>query len=304
MSQTQQQAFSLVQSLASELSDGDLRLPSLPEVAVRLRNALSTPDFSVDQLARLIGSEPALVGSILTMANSTAFRRSGKETTDLKVAISRIGAGMVQTAATAFALRQLRDSADFKRVEHLLAPEWRRAARTAAACYLVAQMSRVTKPDEALVVGLIHNIGRIYLYSRAPQYPSLFASKDELEELVAGWHANVGKAIVESWNLPEEVSEAVARQDGADTSPVAEADDGDAADPDARAAAEAAARALTMTDVLTLAIAIAAVDNESLPDSLDTLAARPDCARLKLSRDQLAQIAAEREPLRQSLGLG
>jgi hypothetical protein len=86
------------------------------------------------------------------MANSFAFRRSGKETTDLQVAISRIGAGMVRNVATAFALRQLRARAEFKAVEHLLAPEWTRSTRAATVTYLVAQRSRAVKPDEALVL--------------------------------------------------------------------------------------------------------------------------------------------------------
>ncbi len=230
MSQVQQQAFSLVESLAQELSAKDLRLPSLPEVVVRIRNALANPDFHIDQLARIVGTEPALVGTILTMANSSAFRRTGKETTDLRVAISRVGAGMVQTAATTFALRQLRASAEFKAAEPLLAPEWQRTGRAAAAAYLVAQASGAVKPDEALVVGLIHNIGRIYLLSRAPQYPELFSSPDDLAELVDQWHAEVGKAIVESWSLPADVAEAVGRQhvpgDEEETPPMVDVPDG------------------------------------------------------------------------------
>jgi HD-like signal output (HDOD) protein len=57
-----EQAFSLVKDLAAELSAGELRLPSLPETVVRIRNTLSKQDFSVVELARLISAEPALVG--------------------------------------------------------------------------------------------------------------------------------------------------------------------------------------------------------------------------------------------------
>jgi HD-like signal output (HDOD) protein len=282
MTQTQEQGFTLVSGLAAELSSGALKLPSLPEAVIRIRNALSRPEFTIDELARIITTEPALVGTILTMANSVAFKRSGNDTSDLKIAISRIGAGMVQTAATTYALRQLRESAEFKEVEHLLAPEWDRSGRTAAATYLIAQKLRQVKPDEALIVGLIHNIGRIYLYSRAPQYPALFAAQQDTEQLLASWHAGVAKAIVEFWNLPAAVAEAVERQD--------EIEAGETLGP--------------MVSVLAAGIAIAALAAEPTPEETVSLAQRPDFRLLGLREELIIKITAERDAVRQELGLG
>jgi HD-like signal output (HDOD) protein len=283
MSHPQEHGFTLVSGLAAELSKGDIKLPSLPEAVVSIRNALSQPDFTVDQLSRIITSEPTLVGTILTMANSVAFRRSGMETTDLKIAISRIGAGMVQTAATTFALRQLRESAEFQAVEHLLAPEWKRSGLTAAAAYLIAQKTRQVKPDEALIVGLIHNVGRIYLYSRAPKYPEVFASPEDTEQLLSSWHAAVAKAIVEFWNLPDEAAEAVEHQDEIDEDPESPRP--------------------VMAPVLTAAIAIARLGAEPTPEETVALAQRPDFQRLSLREELVIKIAGERDAMRQELGL-
>jgi HD-like signal output (HDOD) protein len=282
MTETAQQGFSLVSGLARELTKGEPHLPSLPESVVRIRNALSKPEFTIDELARLITPEPALVGSILTMANSVAFKRSGFETTDLKIAISRIGAGMVQTAATTFALKQLRDSKSFKDVEHLLAPEWSRTSRTAATAYLVGLKSRRVKPDEALVVGLIHNIGRIYLLSRAPTYPELFESPEAIAQLLDSFHAGVGKAIVEFWRLPAEIALAVELQGEIDTDP----------------------ERPSMVAVLTAAIALAPLDHEPSGEETGALAARADFQRIKLGEVDILRIVAEREEVRQGLGLG
>lgn len=282
MTQTQQQGFTLVSGLAAELTKGELHLPSLPETVVRIRNALSRPDFTIDELAKLITGEPALVGTILTMANSVAFRRSGQETTDLKIAISRIGAGMVQTASTTFALRQLRDSKSFKEVEHLLAPEWARTGRTAAAAYLVGQRSRLVKPDEALIVGLIHNIGRIYLLSRVPKYPALFETPSEIAKILDSWHAGIGKAIVEFWNLPAETAQAVELQD--------EIADDPAHPP--------------MVAVLSTAIALAPLSEQPTPEEIGALAQRIDFRRLSIGETEILKITAEKEVVRQGLGLG
>lgn len=282
MSQSQEQAFSLVSGLASELSAGNLELPSLPEAVVRIRNALSKPDFTVEELARIIQTEPTLIGSILTMANSVTFRRAGNETSDLKVAISRIGVGMVQTAATTFALRKLRESDDFKEVEHLLAPEWKRTAKTAATTYLVAQKTRALRPDEGLVVGLLHNIGRIYLFSRAPDYPELFETPEDRDEILSSWHANVAKAIVESWAIPSETIEAIARQDAID-------DDEEAP---------------KVYSVLTVGIALAAIGNDPAPEETAALLERWDFRRLGIIEETIAEILAERDACAAELGLG
>ena len=282
MIQTQQQGFSLVTGLAAELTKGELHLPSLPETVVRIQSALSRPEFTIEELAKLITGEPALVGTILTMANSVAFRRSGQETTDLKIAISRIGAGMVRTAATTFALRQLRDSETFKEVEHLLAPEWARTSRTAATAYLVGQRSRRVKPDEAMVLGLLHNIGRIYLLSRIPKYPELFASPDEIAKILDSWHVGVGKAIVEFWNLPAETALALELQDQIDDDP----------------------ERPPLVAVLSAAIAIAPLAEEPTPEEVGALAQRADFRRLAIGETDILKITAERETVRQGLGLG
>lgn len=282
MSANQQEAFELVQGLAAELSAGEIRLPSLPKTVVRVRNALSKPDFSAAELARLVGAEPALAGAILSMANSITFRRAGRETTDLTVAISRIGAGMVQAAAMSFALRQLRAGAAFKQVEYLLAPEWRCSARVAAACFALARTSRRTNPEEAMIFGLIHNVGRIYLYSRAADYPTVFDSEDSLHELVRDWHAQVARAIVESWQLPTEAAEAIALQD----SP---------ADADSH---------FPMLDLLTLGRALETAEVPLSDADAEALAGRSDTRRLELGASSLQEIADALEETRQSLGVG
>jgi len=274
------EAFAIVQNLAAELSAGQVDLPSLPRAVVRLRNELAKPGFDVPRLAKLAGTEPALAGSILTMANSVVFRRSGKETLDLKVAIPRIGASKVQVLAVRFAMQQLKSHKDLGRSKKLLEKEWATGLRVAATCHLVAERSKQAKPDEALIVGLIHNIGRIYLYSRADDHPTLFDSPVVLQELVDSWHTNVAQAIVESWGLPAEAAEAVAHQAEDEGQPCG-----------------------VMTYVLRVALAINALDAEPDAATLEELAHRRAFRAVGLGPAEIAAIWSGREAARLSLGL-
>jgi len=75
-------AFDFVRTLAAELSVGNVDLPSFPEIAVRVRRVLSDPKSSVEQVVRVVGSEPALAARLLRISNSASLNRSGRAVTD------------------------------------------------------------------------------------------------------------------------------------------------------------------------------------------------------------------------------
>src|SRR5258708_12271423 len=76
-------AFDFVRTLAAELSVGNVDLPSFPEIAVRVRRVLSDPKSSVEQVVRVVGSEPALAARLLRIANSASPNRTARALTDL-----------------------------------------------------------------------------------------------------------------------------------------------------------------------------------------------------------------------------
>ncbi len=92
-------AFDFIRSLAAELSGGQVDLPSFPEIALKVRRILADPDAKVDQIVRVVGSEPALAARLLRIANSASINRSGKNVTDLRTAIARIGHNRVRSAS-------------------------------------------------------------------------------------------------------------------------------------------------------------------------------------------------------------
>src|SRR5450631_3439348 len=97
-------AFEFIRTLAGELSGGKVDLPSFPEIAVRVRRVLSDPNSSVDKVVRVVGSEPALSARLLRIANSASLNPSGKQITDLRTAVNRMGYNMVRSASMSFAL--------------------------------------------------------------------------------------------------------------------------------------------------------------------------------------------------------
>ena len=273
-------AFELLEKLARELTAKEVELPALPSVVLRLREELGSDAFDVDRVARVVAAEPSLAGAVLSMGNSYLHRRIGKETLDLKVAIPRIGQAKLQALSLRFAVQQMKEVTAHPLVGELLSAEWMVGRDVAAASHLLARKTRAAHPDEAVVVGLLHNIGRIYLYSRAAESPELFEDPEALRELVDGWQANVGYAIVEAWELPQAAVRAFAVQAGVE-----------------RPANHA------LANILALAIRLTDGTEEPCPESWQKLARLPSAIQLDVGAEDLATLQAQIEETRISLGL-
>lgn len=206
-------AFQFVKQLAEELSTGKVDLPSFPDIAVRVRRVLSDEKTTVDQVVRVVGSEAALAARLLKMANSAALNRSGKSLTDLRTAINRMGYNMVRSAAITFAMAQIRLANTLKGLEPHLEEVWKHSANVAATSYTIARKYTTINPDEALLTGLLHNIGKLYILTRAGKHPELFDDQAALDTIMRDWHASIGKAILENWEFAEEIASAVANHE-------------------------------------------------------------------------------------------
>ena len=207
-----QVAFDFVRSLAAELSRGNVDLPSFPEIAIRVRRVLSDPKSSVDQVVRVVGSEPALAGRLLRIANSASLNRSGRPVTDLRTAINRIGYNMVRSASISFSMAQIRKSNKLAGLEHHLNDLWERSTAVAAFAYVLAKKCTKVNPDEAMLTGMMHGIGKLYVLTRVIDHPELFASNTMLNQIIGEWHASIGKAILENWDFSEAMAQAVGDQ--------------------------------------------------------------------------------------------
>jgi HD-like signal output (HDOD) protein len=205
-------AFDFVRSLAAELSGGNVDLPSFPEIAVRVRRVLSDPKSSVDQVVRVVGSEPALAARLLRISNSASLNRSGRAVTDLRTAINRIGYNMVRSASISFSMAQIRKSNKLVGLEHHLNDLWSSSTLVAAFAFVLARNCTKVNPDEAMLTGMMHGIGKLYVLTRAIDHPELFASDATLNEIIGDWHASIGKAILENWNFSESMAQAVGEQ--------------------------------------------------------------------------------------------
>jgi HD-like signal output (HDOD) protein len=204
-------ALAFLTSLAAEVSKGTVELPCFPDVVVKVSNALADPDTPMERVVTMVGAEPRLAARILQTANSAAFNASGKAIADLRTAITRLGQRLVQSTAMAYAMQQMKEEPTLRAVAKPLADLWNRSIAVASICQLLAQRCKVP-PDEAFLTGLLHGIGKLYIMVRAASRAQGAGNQRPLLELIVGWHASIGKTVLENWRFADDMCEAIGEQ--------------------------------------------------------------------------------------------
>ena len=202
-------AFEFVRELADALSSGDVELPSFPDVSARVQKALADDNVPLERVVRIVGSEPVLAGRVMTLANSAAMNPGGSPIGELRSAVTRRGFDNLRSMAISFARTQLQRAMEYEDIEKPLTAIWQRSVNMAATCFVIARRTGRINSDTALLTGLVHGVGKIYILARASRHRGLVADQQSLQTLVHDWHANIARALLENWRFPEEIITAV-----------------------------------------------------------------------------------------------
>jgi len=205
-------AMQFVEKLAADLATDDLELPGFPDNIMRLQRELTDESKSVRDIVNRINTEPALAAKLIKLANSAAFNPAGAEVCDPQTAVRNVGFNVVSSTATSYAIKQMSMQEWLAPVRSELEKIWLKSNNVASICAAVARQIRGLSPDEYFAAGLFHQVGKLYLLSRAHQ-ENLVAGNPDWEAVVSGWHPTIARAIMENWGMPEHVAVAAESQD-------------------------------------------------------------------------------------------
>lgn len=195
-----------------DLNRNRLELPSLPEVALQVRKLVNDPNTSARQVARVLGTDPALSARLLKVVNSTVFR--GRERIeDVQGAVARLGTAQLRNLITTLVMQQLYQAKGTKHSRQRLKALWAHSAKVAALSYVIARRCTQLQPDQAMLAGLIHDIGVLPILRRAESYPQLIADPAALDEVVKHLHTMIGPLILAEWDFSPELVAVSARHE-------------------------------------------------------------------------------------------
>ena len=199
----------LVAELEQSVAGSKLALPSLPEVALKVRKALADDSVSSAEIARLLGTDPALAARVLKTANSALFYRGSKPITSLLNAVARLGQRMIRNVALSYAAQQVFIGYGSAELRAYLVGIWQHSVHVAALAHMLARVRSQANADDAFLAGLLHEIGKLYILMRAKTNAEMLASTAEFQSVLAAWHARIGGAVLEAWELAPELVAAV-----------------------------------------------------------------------------------------------
>jgi HD-like signal output (HDOD) protein len=203
-----QEALDFIKELANELNSGSVQLPSYPEAAMRVQRALASEDVELETVVRAISAEPLLAVRIMQMANSARINSMGRPITDLRKAVGRLGYNMVRIAAMSFVMQQLQLTPAHAPVQQQLAQLWRLSVNVAALSRTVAVHKARINPDVAVLVGLLHAVGKLCIHVRLAVHPQLLARPEVCARILGDWHSDIGAALLSDWGMADEVIDA------------------------------------------------------------------------------------------------
>src|SRR5690606_7350275 len=151
-----------------------LVLPSLPDVALRIRAAVEDERKGAHDVARIIQADPALAAYCVGIANSAAY--AGNGVTGVQEAVHRMGLGATRDFVIAYSLRGLFKTRE-PRCLALMQAAWRHNANIGALCHVIARDVTRQNPEQAMLAGLLHDIGVMVIVAALPQHPGLLASE-------------------------------------------------------------------------------------------------------------------------------
>ncbi|MBP8184337.1 MAG: HDOD domain-containing protein [Pseudomonas sp.] len=190
--------------LIQAIENDDLVLPTLPEVALKVREAAEDPNISTLQLSKVIGNDAALTARIIKVVNSPLLRTS-KEITDLQMAINRLGINYTCNLAIGLAMEQM-FQATSDVVDRKMREMWAKSTEIAGICHVLCKQFTRLMPDQATLAGLIHQIGALPILAYAEDHNDLLADSISLNHVIEQIHPIIGDKILRTWAFPEQLA--------------------------------------------------------------------------------------------------
>jgi len=194
-------AQEFLDKLLKAIKNNTITLPTLPEVALRIRDSVEREDTSADQIAEMVTTDTALSARLLQVANSPLYR--GRMVIDsVQMAVTRLGTKLIRTLITSLAMKQI-FQATSDTMDHQLHAEWEHSVQIAAMSRAISKQVPHLQAEQAMLAGLVHNIGALPILAMAENYPELVDNENKLREIMDSAGPIIGKTILSEWGFPE-----------------------------------------------------------------------------------------------------
>lgn len=203
-----------VNDLLEDLESGELQLPTLPEVALRVRDVVDDEEANAEKIADIIATDAALSARLIQVGNSPLYR--GRQEIDrLTMVVARLGNKLVRNLVTSQVMKQMFQATN-EQVDQKLRAVWEHSVEVASIARALSGQVPGVQADQAMLAGLLHDVGTLPILYRAEERDDILETPGMLEELITRLHAPVGGAILRHWKFPQALVAVAAEHESLD----------------------------------------------------------------------------------------
>ena len=161
------------QKILDNCRRGNIDIPSLPDIALQVRNAVNDPNKGINQIAKLLEMDPNIAARVIKIANSSMF--SGyRLTSSCMEAVARLGLHVIQNIVICVAVNNLFSAPNPQlQLQLQLKKVLDSSRRIGAISYVIGSIVKGKQAEKAMLAGLISHIGALPIINYLSRIPDI-----------------------------------------------------------------------------------------------------------------------------------
>jgi HD-like signal output (HDOD) protein len=193
----------LTMHLYQDLIEDKITLPSLPEVAQKIQKVFRSEHVGAEKISEVLLIDPAIAGKLIRVANSALYRGVSAIDT-IQAAVVRLGMDATYKLVMTYAMNELFEShSDYvSQRMHQLSEHSRKVA---AICRVLAESSKKFDPEQAMLAGLVHDLGVIVVLNYMDKHAQELPDRQQMEQTIVTMRPQITGMLMQKWNFTEEI---------------------------------------------------------------------------------------------------
>jgi HD-like signal output (HDOD) protein len=191
----------LLQTFSQHYTSEELELPSLPDIALKLRKAMQQ-DIGIADAVKIIQLDPVISAKLIEVANCALYV-SAVPAKSCFAAVSRIGLNATRNLVIGLSINHIFKS-NSPLIKKHLDKIWKQSLYISTLSYVLAAVTKQASPEEALLAGLICDIGAVPFLNFAANLPKNYYSEPDIALALPHVKGPIGYKILLDWGFSEE----------------------------------------------------------------------------------------------------
>ncbi len=193
----------VIHEIHQEFNHNEVDLPSMPEIALKINQAVQDESLDIQKIADIIQIEPMISARAVQVANSAMYAGSQPVQT-IKRAVQRIGLRAMRAIVMSVVIRNLY-SPTSPLIKKRMKSYYHHSIRVGVISHVLAKKMKGFDSDQAFLAGLMHDIGIVPILIRADNHDDIKDNAELLDKLINSLKTKVGAMLLRQWSFEEEL---------------------------------------------------------------------------------------------------